>query len=93
MNTRQGVERGALGLASLICGVAFTVLVIVSAGGGARGGTWLVAGLWGTGLATLLCAFAACRIDDDDDPADDPEYLVSLAHGLRSEWQRGRRAS
>lgn len=87
MSTHQRVERGALALAALACGVAFAVLVVVATQGGARD-AWLVAGLWGTGLTALLGAFAACRIDDD--PADDPEYLASLAHGLRAEWQRGR---
>lgn len=78
-------------LTSLGCGVAFTVLVLVSASGHAAGGTWLVAGLWGTGLTALLGAFAACRVDEDS--TDDPAYLSSLASGLRSEWQRGHGAS
>ncbi len=75
----------------MVCGVACTVLVGVSAGGAAVGSTWLTVGLWGSGLLAVLCAFVACRLEDD--PADDSRYLGSLATGLRSEWQRGSRTS
>lgn len=87
MSTRQRVERSALGALSLLCGAAFGVLIVGSAGGGHPGSTWLVAGLWGTGLVALLGGFAACRIAED--PADGPGHLASIAHGLRSEWHRG----
>jgi hypothetical protein len=75
---------------SLACGVVFAVLVVATAQGRASGDVWVVAGMWGTGLAALLGGFAACRIDED--PTDDPKYLASLGQGLRSEWQRGHRA-
>ncbi len=71
-------------LTALALTVVCASLVVASANGASD--TWLVAALWGTGLAALLCAFAACRVDRD--AGDNPEYLVSLARGLRQEWHR-----
>lgn len=84
MSTRHRVERGALTLTAVTLALACASLVGASASGASE--SWLVAALWGTGLAALLCAFAACRVDRD--AGDNPEYLVSLARGLRQEWHR-----
>ena len=87
MSPRHRVERGALFCAAIALAVVCAALVLASASGGAPEG-WLVASLWGTGLAALLCGFAACRVDRD--AGDNPEYFASLGRGLRKEWQRDR---
>jgi peptidoglycan/LPS O-acetylase OafA/YrhL len=85
MSTRHRLERGALAslATALLAGFACCLLLTTTSGDPAP---WLVAALWGTGLSALLCAFAACRVDAD--PGEDPEYLASIARGLRQEWQR-----
>lgn len=86
MSSRHRVERGALTFTAVALALVCAALVAASAGGASD--SWLVAALWGTGLAALLCAFAACRVDRD--AGDNPEYLASLARGLRQEWHRGK---
>ncbi len=84
MSTRHRIERRALTSIAVSLGVVCVFLVVASANGASD--TLLVASLWGTGLAALLCAFAACRVDPD--AADNPEYFASLGRGLRQEWHR-----
>lgn len=88
MSTRHRVERGALFCAAFTLAAVCGALVLASASGDAPEGWWLAASLWGTGLAALLCGFAACRVDRD--AGDNPEYFASLGRGLRKEWQRDR---
>ena len=64
-------------------------LLVASASGASE--TWLVASLWGSGLASMLCAFAACRVDPD--VGDNPEYFASLGRALRQEWRRDKSSS
>ncbi|CAA9318138.1 MAG: hypothetical protein AVDCRST_MAG29-259 [uncultured Nocardioidaceae bacterium] len=85
MSTRQRAERGALASLAAALSVGFACCLLLAITGREPDG-WLGAGLWGTGLSALLCAFAACRVHSD--PADNPEYLTSIARGLRREWQR-----
>jgi hypothetical protein len=89
MSNRHRVERGALRFSAIALAAVCASLVVASAGGASE--TWLVASLWGTGLASMLCAFAACRVDPD--VGDNPEYFASLGRGLRQEWHRDKSSS
>jgi anaerobic C4-dicarboxylate transporter len=84
MSSRHRVERGALTFSAIALAVVCAGFVVASAGGASE--TWLLVSLWGTGLASLLCAFAACRVAPD--AGDNPEYFASLGRGLRQEWRR-----
>lgn len=41
---------------------------------------------WGSVIAVLVCAVAACACGDEG--CDDGRYLGSLVDGLRAEWRR-----